>query len=81
MNRLQKFDVIMGAWAEAPSGPGWKNQLIWVVIYNSATGQHRVEALQPDKQTMEMLSLFKVCLAASKELIRAVKNRYHEVKS
>lgn len=70
---LSEHEIIVGAWAEAPSGPGWSNRLIWVCIYDGTTGRHRVDALQPREQSEEILSAFEMHRASSDALIGAVK--------
>lgn len=71
--RIGEHDHVVGVWAESPSGPGWSNQLIWVCIRSSWDGSHRVDALQPEEQTREMLTLFPVANAASSQLMAWVK--------
>lgn len=71
--RLGEHDHIVGAWAEAPSGPGWSNRLVWVCIRSAWDGSHRVEALQPEEQSEEILSAFGVLLASSSLLLGAVR--------
>ncbi len=69
---LSEHETIIGAWAETPSGPGWSNRLIWVCIYDGATGRHRVDALQPKEQSEEILSAFSMHVASSDALRVAV---------
>lgn len=63
--KLGEHDHIVGAWAEAPSGPGWSNRLLTVCIRNALDGRHRVEAFQPDEQTAQFQYAFSVLVAAS----------------
>ncbi len=71
---LSEYEQIVGAWCEAPSGPGWRNRLVWVCIRDGATGTHRVDAIQPEDQDEEMVLIFRFCLVASDALNAAVQN-------
>lgn len=62
---------IVCAYADAPNGPGWSNQLIWVISRRD-DGSLIETALQPDEQTPEMVTLFRICQAAHDALCRAV---------
>ncbi len=52
-------DVVLTAWAENSSGPGWRNQLVSVLV-QSADGTLRLEYLQPSEQTETMRVLHSV---------------------
>ena len=71
MFALNDGDRIVTAWAEHATGPGWSNQLVWVLV-RERTGGLREEAIQPEDQTTEMQTLFWVCEAATKALTAAV---------
>lgn len=62
---------IIGAWAEACSGPGWRNDVVWVAYYDRA-GVAQLTGIQPEDHTAEMISLFRVSAAANVAMARAV---------
>lgn len=70
--RLGEGDSIVTAWAESPSGPGWSNRLVWALVRNRTHGL-RLESIQPDDQTADMLLLFDVALSATGALTSAVR--------
>ena len=59
---------ILAAWGERVSGPGWSNELVWVLSQDTAPGPEfgrlRIDAIQPEDQTRELRAL----LGASAEL-------------
>lgn len=77
--KLQEHEYIEAAWATTPSGPGWSNSLVWVLIGNHANN-YRVEAIQPEHQTAEMVALFGVSKAAHDAMVGAVKRMAVRVK-
>ena len=70
--KLKDGDVVVTAWAERASGPGWSNQLVWVLIRERG-GKLREEAFQPCDQSDGMYELFNVCAAATESLTAEVK--------
>jgi len=48
---------ILTAYAERCSGPGWVNQLYWLVV-RDPTGEIRQVAIQPEDWTKELDALF-----------------------
>ena len=72
MISLDRLERIVAVVPETCSGPGWKNQLIWVHIV-SFDNKYRCESIQFDSMTSEMCSLFKVCEAAHDSMKNAVK--------
>lgn len=68
---LAPNESIRAAWCERASGPGWSNRIVWVVVMDGDQ-RPRIEALQPDEQTEEMLILFDVAEAAHVGLRGAV---------
>lgn len=50
-------DTIVAAYAEGAAGPGWANQPVWLVV-RDGDGNLRMECLQPDEQSSEMLMLY-----------------------
>ncbi len=69
---LGPHDHVVGAWADAPCGPGWSNRLVWVCVRSALDGAHRVDALQPEEQSEEILAMFPFTLVASGQLLGAV---------
>lgn len=62
---------IVTAWAEAPSGPGWSNRIVWVLVRHEDGRLEQID-IQPEDQTTEMRALFGVALAASQALTDTV---------
>lgn len=62
---------LVTAWCERAVGPGWTNDLVWVVEADEA-GHLSQRALQPYEQSPEVKLLFPVCEEAHKTLVRAV---------
>lgn len=62
--RLGKTEHIVCHYPSAPSGPGWANRLVWVVIRDRQTDTHRVESIQLDCLSQQARALFPVALAA-----------------
>ena len=54
--KFQKNDIIITAFAEDCSGPGWSNQIIWVIVSNK--GELRTECIHPDERNERMAWLF-----------------------
>ena len=69
--KLKKGESIVTAWAEYVSGPGWSNQLVWVVI--RTPDGFREDCIQPEDQTPEMKWLFSISSAANRSMVAAVK--------
>ena len=74
MTPWSKDEEIVTAWAEFVSGPGWANSPVWVLVREPA-GALRIECLQPEAQTEEILTLFRVSDAASRAMLNAVRRR------
>lgn len=72
MTRLKLTDreVIVTAYAEDAAGPGWANLPIWIII--KGDDGIRVECLQPDEQTREMLILYDTSQAVHLAMKHAV---------
>ena len=62
---------IVTAWPESPTGPGWSNRIVWVLVRHD-DGRLEEIAIQPEDQTPEMIALFGVALAARDALTSAV---------
>ena len=68
---LKPGDRVLAARPENASGSGWRNKPIWVYVEGTG-GTIRVECLQPDEQTENMLLLFDVAEASQRELITEI---------
>lgn len=69
---LSKHEHIITAYAERHQGPGWTNELIWVVVRNTLDGTMREECIQPDERTPAMHWLFDVAASAHTSLMEAL---------
>lgn len=70
--RIFKGDRVVATRCEYVSGPGWSNELVWVVIQEQG-GNLRMEAIQPGERTSEIALLMDPCAAADKAMMCAVK--------
>lgn len=70
--KLKKGEYVVTAWAESPSGPGWSNSLVWVIVASPGGGVLRREAMQPGDLTGDMWTLFEVNKAAARAMTAAV---------
>ena len=71
MISIQPDDQIVSAWGECAAGPGWANQPLWVIV-RSREGKLRMACIQPEDQTMEIHTLFKVSAVVSAQMCKAV---------
>jgi len=69
--KLAKTDHIVGCWCETAAGSGWSNYFIKVVV---ADKYHklRIEWIQPNEMTRDMVVLFNTGDALHSELKRHV---------
>lgn len=74
--KLSKDDVIVTAFAESKSGPGWANSPIIVIVESRLDRVLRKEWIQPDEQTDDMFIFYGVSEAAHKGMTDAVKRKY-----
>jgi len=72
MVTLADLEHIVTAWAEKASGPGWSNFPIWVLIIEPM-GTYRLECIQPEEQTDEMRTLFKVSALVAEQMTALVR--------
>lgn len=70
---LGEHDDIVSAYAEPASGPGWGNAPVWVVVKSRLDGRLRLECLQPDEQSSEIMMLYRVSSVAHSEMTGAVR--------
>jgi hypothetical protein len=73
-------DEILTAYAEHAKGPGWSNDVLWVIVRRfepMGFGGWRLflEAIQPEEHNDEIRTLFNISAALNKEIVEAVKNR------
>ena len=68
--KLSDSERVVTAWAESCSGPGWANQLVWVLVQDRE-GKLRLEALQPDEQSGDMQAIFRYSALAAADMTRA----------
>lgn len=68
---LADGERIIAVVPETCSGPGWINSVVWVHIADKA-GKLRTEAIQPNEQTPQLRTLFKVGEAMCWTLLHAV---------
>jgi hypothetical protein len=73
----KKAETILTAWPEYCSGPGWANQIIWVIIQDS-NQNFRLDSIQPDEQNAETQLLFNVCASAHRSLLTALNKQKQE---
>jgi len=65
--------VVITAFAESASGPGWGNSPIRVIEYHPQQGKYTERFIQPTEQTEEMRMLYGVCQAAHLAMTAAVR--------
>lgn len=70
--KLAEHDHILTAFAERRAGPGWANSPVLVIIQDG-NGQLRVEWIQPDSHTADIIALFDVSEAAHRAMTIAVR--------
>jgi hypothetical protein len=73
--KLKQHETVMSAWAERCAGPGWANQVVWVLLRDGADGSYRLAAIQPEEQTAEIAHLFGVSSAAFEAMTGAVRRK------
>jgi hypothetical protein len=59
MRKIDKDEYVVCVYPESCAGPGWSNQVYWVVVQKQGGGRIRLESLQPDEMTQEMCTVFK----------------------
>jgi len=62
--------TVVAAWADKHDGPGWSNTLVRALL-RYPDGKLEVRAWQPDEQTDDMRTLFRVSEAASRAMREA----------
>lgn len=70
--KLAERDRIESAWSENCSGPGWNNQIIWVLVRDGGGGL-RLESIQPDERTEQMAVLHDISAVVTMEMTACVR--------
>ena len=70
---LSRTERVLAVVPEYCAGPGWANSPLWVHIVDHATGTLRSECIQPEDQTPEQLTLFRIGAVVCAELVGSVK--------
>jgi len=69
LNERERIEV---AWSEDCNGPGWSNQIIWVLI-RDGSGTLRLDSIQPSERTEYMAALHAVSAVVAREMTAWVK--------
>lgn len=76
---LGKDEKVIHAWAEKCKGPGWSNDLVWLLVQGT-DGRLRQESLQPHEQSDEIRLLLEFSDLISKKLTSLVREHVKEKK-
>ncbi len=68
--KLRKGEFIERVRPQYAAGPGWAKAPLW--IHLNFNGERSVECLQPEEQSAEVHTLFRVCAAAHDAMLAAV---------
>ena len=71
--------IILTAWAEPASGPGWTNSPLYYLVSDFPSEKLHVECVQSEEQSAAMKTLYVTSAAASDSMRQAVE-RYLEYK-
>lgn len=69
---IEEGERILTAYAEPSSGPGWSNRPVWIIVAGR-DNKLRQECLQPDEQTVEMLSLYGIAAEVQRAMSSAAR--------
>lgn len=58
MRKIDKDEHVVCVYPESCSGPGWSNQVYWVIVQKDGGGKMRLESLQPEEITSKMWTVF-----------------------
>jgi len=72
MSDRKTEEFLIVAWAEPASGPGWANSPIRAIVQEVGGGPMRHIWLQPDEQTAEMQTLYRINAASTDQMTKAV---------
>jgi hypothetical protein len=70
--QLTRHERILAIWPEVASGPGWRNEIVYVYVEDTMTSRVRTVDIQPHEQSPAMEVLFKSAAAMAESLRRAV---------
>lgn len=68
---LNPGEHVIAAWAEPASEPGWARP-VWALVRN-LNGELRTVCLQPNEQTEEILTLYRISVAVHFGMTSAVR--------
>ncbi len=72
--KLREHDYIVTAYAEYAHGPGWANWPVWVVIKSRLDSTYRIECIQPEDQSAEILNIWQIANVVNKQFTEAVRH-------
>lgn len=75
---ITSTDRIVTAWAEHCDGPGWRNDIVWILV-QPRNGELRIESVQADEQDTRIRHLFRLNALASAEMLAAVRARVKDL--
>ena len=70
--QLSRTERVLAVVPEYCAGPGWANSPLWVHIADHATGTLRSECIQPEDQTPEQLTLFRIGAVVHAALVDSI---------
>lgn len=70
--QLSRTERVLAVVPEYCAGPGWANSPLWVHIADHATGMLRSECIQPEDQTPEQLTLFRIGADVHAALVNSI---------
>ena len=70
--QLTRHERILAIWPEFASGPGWRNEIVYVYVEDTTNGRVRTEDIQPHERSESMIVLFTAAAAMADALRRAV---------
>ena len=72
---MSEREIVVTAFAESCSGPGWANSPVWVVL-KDGDGKLSLDAIQPENQTDTMHTLYMVSQAAHLAMTKACRHTF-----
>ena len=70
--KLAKGEMIITAWAEYASGPGWSNTPVWIIV-RDGNGKLEERCIQPDEQSGYVMDLYRIAATVHAEFLARVK--------
>lgn len=58
MRKIDKDEHVVCVYPESCAGPGWANQVYWIIVQKDGGGRMRLECIQPHEMTSEMRTVF-----------------------